>query len=52
MFVVAAVDLVGNDTEAHLAVRLRRVENDIEEHPLIEDAVLTLALPEDDSLAP
>lgn len=52
MFVVAAVDLVGDDTEAHLAVRLHRVETDIEENPLIEDAVLTLALPDADSLAP
>jgi cation diffusion facilitator family transporter len=52
MFVVAAVDLVGDDTEAHLAVRLRRVENDIEENPLIEDAVLTLALPDDEPLTP
>ncbi|GAA4749877.1 cation transporter [Nocardioides endophyticus] len=52
VFVVAAVDLVGDDTEAHLAVRLRRVEADIEEHPLIEDAVLTLSFPDMPSLTP
>jgi cation diffusion facilitator family transporter len=52
LFVVAAVDLVGDDTEGHLAVRLRKVEADIEEHPLIEDAVLTLSLPDVPSLAP
>ncbi|WP_028643901.1 cation diffusion facilitator family transporter [Nocardioides sp. URHA0020] len=52
VFVVAAVDLVGDDTEAHLAVRLRQVEADIEQHPLIEDAVLTLALPDRPSLTP
>ena len=52
LFVVAAVDLVGNDTEAHLAVRLRDVERDIERHPLIEDAVLTLAQPDDPALVP
>ena len=52
VFVVAAVDLVGDDTEAHLAVRLRTVEADIEKHPLVEDAVLTLSLPDVPSLAP
>jgi cation diffusion facilitator family transporter len=52
VFVVAAVDLVGDDTEAHLAVRLRAVEADIEQHPLIEDAVLTLSLPDRPSLTP
>ncbi|WP_345521755.1 cation diffusion facilitator family transporter [Nocardioides conyzicola] len=52
VFVVAAVDLVGDDTEGHLAVRLRKVETDIEKHPLVEDAVLTLSLPDAPSLAP
>ena len=52
MFVVAAVDLVGDDAESHLAVRLHRVESDIEQNPLIEDAVLTLALPDAESLRP
>jgi cation diffusion facilitator family transporter len=52
LFVVAAVDLTGDDREADLAVRLRRVEADIERHELIEDAVLTLSLPQDASLTP
>ncbi|MBZ5737964.1 cation diffusion facilitator family transporter [Nocardioides mangrovi] len=52
LFVVAAVDLVGDDTEDHLAVRLRAVEEDIEHHPLVEDAVLTLALPDRPALTP
>ncbi|WP_148613702.1 cation diffusion facilitator family transporter [Nocardioides rubriscoriae] len=52
MFVVAAVDLVGDDTEDHLAVRLRRVETDIETDDLIEDAVLTLSQPDDADLEP
>ena len=52
VFVVAAVDLVGDDTESHLALRLRQVEADIEQHPLIEDAVLTLAPPDEPSLTP
>jgi cation diffusion facilitator family transporter len=52
LFVVAAVDLVGDDTESHLAVRLRRVEADVEVDDLIEDAVLTLAPPDDPALTP
>jgi len=52
VFVVAAVDLVGDDTESHLAVRLRKVEADIEKHPLVEDAVLTLSFPDMPSLTP
>lgn len=52
LFVVAAVDLVGDDTEDHLAIRLRAVEADIERNPLIEDAVLTVAPPDEASLAP
>ena len=52
LFVVAAVDLVGDDTEDSLALRLREVEADIERHPLIEDAVLTVAPPDEASLVP
>ena len=52
LFVVAAVDLTGDDREPDLAVRLRKVETDIERHELIEDAVLTLSQPTDPSLTP
>ena len=52
LFVVAAVDLTGDDPEPHLAVRLRQVEADIERDPLIVDAVLTLAPPDDPALVP
>ncbi|MEH3033834.1 MAG: cation transporter [Aeromicrobium erythreum] len=52
LFVVAAVDLVGDDTEDHLAVRLRGVEAELETEPMIEDAVLTLALPDEPALRP
>ena len=52
LFVVAAVDLTGDDPEPDLAVRIRRVETDIERHEMVEDAVLTLALPSDPSLDP
>jgi cation diffusion facilitator family transporter len=50
LFVVAAVDLTGDDREPDLAVRLRKVETDIERQDLIEDAVLTLSQPTDPSL--
>ena len=50
LFVVAAVDLTGDDAEPDLARRLREVEKDIEDNDLIEDAVLTLAHPEDEAL--
>lgn len=52
LFVVAAVDLVGDDPEPHLALRFRRVEADIEEESLIVDAVLTLAPPDEPALSP
>jgi hypothetical protein len=51
LFVVAAVDLVGNDRESDLALRFRRVESEIEKDPLIEDAILTLAPPDEPALA-
>jgi cation diffusion facilitator family transporter len=50
LFVVAAVDLVGDDRESDLALRFRRVEQEIERDPLIEDAVLTLAPPDEPAL--
>ncbi len=52
LFVVAAVDLTGDDAESDLARRLRRLEADIEKNDLIEDAVLTLALPDEPALQP
>jgi cation diffusion facilitator family transporter len=51
LFVVAAVDLVGNDRESDLALRLRKVEADIETDDLIEDSVLTLAPPDEPALS-
>jgi cation diffusion facilitator family transporter len=52
LFVVAAVDLTGDDREPDLARRFKRVEAEIEQDELIEDAVLTLAPPEDPALVP
>lgn len=52
VFAVAAVDLVGDDTEDHLALRFRKVEADIERTDFIMDAVLTLAPPDEPDLLP
>ncbi len=48
LFVVASVDLVGDDAESHVATTLRRLEQELEYDPHIADAVLTIADPEDD----
>jgi cation diffusion facilitator family transporter len=52
LFVVAAVDLTGDDAEPDLARRLRDLEREIEDNDLIEDAVLTLSHPDEESLTP
>lgn len=52
LFVVAAVDLTGDDSEPDLARRLRSLEDEIERDELIVDAVFTLALPEEPALEP
>ena len=52
LFVVAAVDLTGDDAEPDLAVRLRGLEDEVEDDDLIEDAIFTLSLPDEPSLAP
>jgi len=51
-FVVAAVDLTGDEVESALAVRLRGLEKQLEGHGVIEDAVLTLSTPDEPSLTP
>jgi Co/Zn/Cd efflux system component len=52
LYLVASVDMAGNDVEHSLAVRLRQVERELEEHENIEEAVLTLATPDERSLLP
>jgi cation diffusion facilitator family transporter len=52
LYLVAAVDMSGDDVEHDLAVRLRRVERELEDRELIEEAVLTLATPDEKSLLP
>jgi divalent metal cation (Fe/Co/Zn/Cd) transporter len=43
VFVVAAVDLVGDEPESRVADRLRAIEDRLEASPPIETAVLTIA---------
>ncbi|SDS15888.1 cation diffusion facilitator family transporter [Friedmanniella luteola] len=52
LYLVAAVDMAGDDVEHRLAGRLRRLERLLEEDDLIEEAVLTLATPEEPALRP
>lgn len=50
LFLVAAVDLVGDESETDLAIKVRRLEAQLEARPEIVEAVLTLSLPEEKSL--
>lgn len=43
VYLVAAVDLTGDDREHDVAIRLRRVEAELEEFGVVEEAVLTLS---------
>ncbi len=48
--VVGDVDLTGDDTESHLAVRLRALEARISAWPAVADAVLSLSAPDEPTL--
>ena len=50
VYLVAAVDIRGNNDEEHVSVDLRRVERELETHDFIEEAVLTLATKDETSL--
>jgi cation diffusion facilitator family transporter len=52
VFVVAAVDLTGNEDERHVAIQLNALEERLQESERIVRAVLTLAMPDAPSLAP
>ena len=52
VFLVAAVDLLGDELEHDVAVRLRRIEHAIEERDAVEEAVLTLSTADEVSLTP
>ncbi|KQZ76037.1 cation diffusion facilitator family transporter [Nocardioides sp. Root151] len=49
-FIVAAVDLTGDDREGELAIRLRGLEASLEQEEMIEDAILTLSIPTEPTL--
>jgi cation diffusion facilitator family transporter len=51
VYLVAAVDLTGNQDETHVAILLRRIERKIEENEHIQEAVLTLSTPDEESLS-
>ena len=46
VFLVAAVDLTGDDTEAEVAGRLAELGHRVEQHELVELAMITLSLPD------
>lgn len=48
--VIGDVDLAGDDTESHLAVRLRALEAKISASPAVAGAVLSLSAPDEPSL--
>jgi cation diffusion facilitator family transporter len=50
IFVVGDVDLTGDDTESHLAVRLRALEAKISSSPAVVAAVLSLSAPDEPSI--
>jgi cation diffusion facilitator family transporter len=52
LFIVAAVDVAGNQLEDRVADTLRRIELELQADPNVAEAVLTLSAPEDVSLMP
>jgi cation diffusion facilitator family transporter len=46
LFLVASVDLTGDQVESHVAHTLRRLEDQLQNDPYIVDAVLTIAEPD------
>jgi cation diffusion facilitator family transporter len=52
VYVIGDVDLVGDDTESHVAVRLRALEARISASPAVAGAVLSLSAPDEPSLSP
>jgi Flp pilus assembly protein TadB len=52
VFLVASVDIVGEETETHVAYSLRRIENALRQNEHIEEALLSLSTPDEPSLLP
>jgi cation diffusion facilitator family transporter len=52
VFLVASVDIVGDETETHVAYTLRRIEDALRQSEHIEEALLSLSTPDEPSLLP
>ena len=52
LYIIGDVDLVGDDPESDVAVRLRAIEARISASPAAAGAVLSLSAPDEPSLAP
>jgi cation diffusion facilitator family transporter len=52
IYIIGDVDLAGDDTESHVAVRLRALEARIRASAAVADAVLSLSAPDEPSLSP
>jgi cation diffusion facilitator family transporter len=52
VLLVAAVDLVGEESESRVAYALRSLEDRLKTDPNVREAVLTLATPDEPSIAP
>jgi hypothetical protein len=50
ILVIGDVDLTGDDTESHVAVRLRALEAKISASPAVAGAVLSLSAPDEPTL--
>lgn len=50
IFMVAAVDISGNEKEAHVAQKFEDIENLFRRNPLFQEAILTLSVPNADLL--
>jgi hypothetical protein len=52
LYIIGDVDLIGDETESHIAVRLRALEARISASPAVAGAVLSLSAPDEPSLSP
>ena len=52
VYLVADVDLTGDDREPNLAIRLRALEARIRESPAVVECTLSLSAPDEQALAP
>ncbi|HJW80082.1 MAG TPA: cation diffusion facilitator family transporter [Beijerinckiaceae bacterium] len=52
VYIIGDVDLVGDETETHVALRLRALEARISASPAVAGAVLSLSAPDEPSLSP